>query len=148
MQRENHQWLIYHILERWEQLRMPTQLCHPEQKPKMFLMKKATFSIYFFSVWLKFPSCSRLPDQPGFVLLEQTHDEGQWHQLPGEDNQKFSNISMTPMVRHGHVTAWPPSPGRMRQGKKLLNSSGCFSVVELQMFWGQGQAASKIIYIL
>lgn len=43
VQRQHHQQLFYRILEGQEKLRMPIQLFHPEQKPKMFLMKKAPF---------------------------------------------------------------------------------------------------------
>jgi len=47
VQGKHHQWLFYHVLERQEKLRMPTQLSCPEQKLEMFVMKKAPFSIFF-----------------------------------------------------------------------------------------------------
>lgn len=147
VQRDHHQRLFYHTLKLKEKLRMPTQLSHLEQKPKMFLMKKAPFSIFFLDL-TKISSCSPLPDQPGFVMLDKMQDEGQWCQVSGEHNQKFSNVTTTPVVCHRRITAWPPSPGKMKQGqKKLLNSSGCFSFIELP-FWAKGWKVNKTICIL
>lgn len=74
-------------------------------------------------------------------------DKGQWHQLLEETNQKFSNINTTAMLCHGDIKVWPHFPDRMKQRqKKLLNHSGCFSFIKLQMFWAKGQEANKAVF--
>lgn len=102
--------------------------------------RRPHFNFFFPSVWHKFsPVDISQPDK--------MQDKGQWHQLLEETNQKFSNINTTAMLCHGDIKVWPHFPDRMKQGqKKLLNCSGCFSFIELQMFWAKGQEANKAVF--
>lgn len=59
-QKKQQQQLFFHMLEGPEKLRLPTQLSCLEQKLKMFLRKKAPFSIYFLGL-TKISSCGLLP---------------------------------------------------------------------------------------